>query len=83
MHFSIDLLQLLDEPQNAIKNVPLQISAKTKFDVSYPITESAKHLNVVKCKKIVEERTNMQMITNKRFLKSAIVSIFGIKRKKM
>lgn len=74
--FSTDLLQLLDEPRNAIKNVPAQITAKTKFDVSYPITESAKQLKVVRCKKIVEERTNMKMITNKRFLKSAVVSIF-------
>lgn len=71
--FSIDLLQLLDEPQNAIKDIPNHVSARTKLDVSYPVTETARELNVIRCKEIVEARANMQVICNKRFLKSTVV----------
>lgn len=72
--FSIDFLRLLDEPLNAIKQIPEPVTARTRLDVSYPMTEAAKSLNVVRCKEIVEKRTSMQMICNKRFLKPTVVS---------
>lgn len=74
--YSIDLLQLPDEPPNAVIDVPDPIFARTKFEVSYPASiASAKSLNVVRCKEIVEQRINIEMICNKRFLKPTIVSI--------
>lgn len=68
---------MLDEPHSAIKEVPELVTGRTRFDVSYPVTDTARQLNVVRCKEIVEKRTNMQVVCNKRFLKSSVVSTFS------
>ncbi|XP_028134615.1 snRNA-activating protein complex subunit 3 [Diabrotica virgifera virgifera] len=69
---SIENFKLPDEPTNLPIHVPKKISTKTKLDPILPISDSARHLNVIKVKESFDKKFNAisVLLGTKRFIKS-------------